>query len=39
MEEKEMKEQIESIFGIKIDTKDKTIEEEVKEILNLGDEE
>lgn len=39
MEEKEMKEQVESIFGIKIDTKDKTIEEEVKEILNLGDEE
>lgn len=39
MEEKEMKEQIENIIGIKIDTKDKTIEEEVKEILNLGDEE
>ena len=39
MEEKEMKEQVESIIGIKIDTKDKTIEEEVKEILNLGYEE
>ena len=36
MEDKELQEQIESIFGIKIDTKDKTIEEEVKEILNIN---
>ena len=35
MEDKELQEQIEPIFGIKIDTKDKTIEEEVKEILNI----
>ena len=37
MEEKDMKEQIESIFGIKIDNnKEKTIEDEVKEILNIN---
>lgn len=36
MEEKEMKEQIESIIGIKIDSnEEKTIEDEVKEILNI----
>ena len=36
MEEKEMKEQIENIIGIKIDNnKEKTIEDEVKEILNI----
>ena len=36
MEEKEIKEQIESIFKIKIDNnEEKTIEDEVKEILNL----
>ena len=36
MEEKDMKEQIESIFGIKIDNnEEKTIEDEVKEILNI----
>lgn len=40
MDEKEMREQIESIIGIKIDSnEEKTIEDEVKEILNLGDEE
>ena len=40
MEEKEMKEQIENIIGIEINNnKDKTIEDEVKEILNIGDEE
>ena len=40
MEEKEIKEQIENIIGIEIDNnKEKTIEDEVKEILNLGDEE
>lgn len=40
MEEKEIKEQIENIIGIKINNnKDKTIEDEVKEILNVGDEE
>lgn len=34
MEEKEMKEQIENIIGIKIDSnEEKTIEDEVKEIL------
>lgn len=36
MEEKEMKEQIEKIIGMKIDSnKEKTIEDEVKEILNI----
>lgn len=36
MEEKEMKEQIESIIGIKIDSnEEKTIEDEVKEILDI----
>ena len=36
MEEKEMKEQIENIIGIKIDSnEEKTIEDEVKEILNI----
>ena len=36
MEEKELQKQIESIFGIKIDNnEEKTVEEEVKEILNL----
>lgn len=36
MEDKEMKEQIESIIGIEIDNnKEKTIEDEVKEILNI----
>lgn len=35
MEEKEMKEQIESIFGIKIDSNDKTEKEQVEEILNI----
>lgn len=40
MEEKEMKEQIEKIIGMKIDSnKEKSVEDEVKEILNLGDEE
>jgi hypothetical protein len=40
MENKEMKEQIESIIGIEINNnKEKTIEDEVREILNLGDEE
>ena len=36
MEEKEIREQIESIIGIKIDNnEEKTIEDEVKEILNI----
>lgn len=36
MENKEMKEQIESIIGIEINNnKEKTIEDEVKEILNI----
>ena len=36
MEEKEIKEQIENIIGIEIDNnKEKTIEDEVKEILNI----
>ena len=36
MEEKELREQIENIIGIKIDNnKEKTIEDEVKEILNI----
>lgn len=36
LDEKEMKEQIESIIGIKIDNnEEKTIEDEVKEILNI----
>lgn len=36
MEEKEMKEQIENIIGIKIDSnEEKTIEDEIKEILNI----
>ena len=39
MEEKDMKEQIESILGVTVDTSEKSIEDEVKEILNLGDEE
>ena len=39
-EEKELREIIEKIIGIKIDNnEEKTIEDEVKEILNLGDEE
>lgn len=37
MEEKEMKEQIENIIGIKIDSnEEKTIEDEIKEILNIN---
>lgn len=40
MEDREIKEQIESIVGVQIDNnKEKTIEDEIKEILNLGDEE
>ena len=43
MEDKELQKQIESIFRIEIDNnKEKTIEtieDEIKEILNLGDEE
>ena len=36
MDEKEIKEEIESIIGIKIENnKEKTIEDEVKEILNI----
>lgn len=36
MEDKEIKEQIENIIGIEIDNnKEKTIEDEVKEILNM----
>lgn len=36
MNEKEMREQIESIIGIKIDSnEEKTIEDEVKEILDI----
>ena len=36
MEEKEMKEQIEKIIGMKIDSnEEKTIEDEIKEILNI----
>lgn len=36
MDEKEMREQIESIIGIKIDSnEEKSIREEVKEILNI----
>ena len=36
MEDKELQKQIESIIGIKIDNnEEKTVEEEVKEILNL----
>ena len=36
MEDKEIKEQIESIIGIKIESnKEKTIEDEIKEILNI----
>lgn len=36
MEEKEMKEQIENIIGIKIDNnEEKSVEDEVKEILNI----
>ena len=35
-----MKDTVENIFGIKIDdNEEKTIKDEVKEILNLGDEE
>lgn len=37
MEEKEMKEQIESIIGIKIDSnEEKTEKEQVEEILNIN---
>lgn len=39
MDEREMKEQIESILGVTVDTGEKSVEDEVKEILNLGDEE
>ena len=36
MEDKEIKKQVESIIGIKIDSnEEKTIEDEVKEILNI----
>ena len=36
MEDKEIKEQIENIIGIKIENnEEKTIEDEVKEILNI----
>ena len=35
MEDKEMKEQIESIFGIKIDNNDKTEKEQIEEILQI----
>ena len=35
MEDKEIKEQIESIFGIKIDTKDKTEKEQIEDILQI----
>lgn len=40
MDEREMRDTVENIIGIKIDNnEEKTIEDEVKEILNLGDEE
>ena len=39
MEDKEIREQIESLLGVTIDTDEKTIEQEINEILNLGDEE
>ena len=40
MQDKELQEQIEQIIGIEIENnKEKTIEDEVTEILNLGDEE
>ena len=35
MQDKELQEQIENIIGINIDNKEKTIEDEVKEILNI----
>ena len=36
MEDKELQKQIESMIGIKIDNnKEKTIEDEIKEILNI----
>lgn len=39
MEDNQIKEQIEKILGVTVDTGEKSIEDEVKEILNLGDEE
>ena len=43
MEDKELQKQIESIIRIEIDSNEEktieTIEDEIKEILNLGDEE
>ena len=43
MEDKELQKQIESIIRIEIDNNEEktieTIEDEIKEILNLGDEE
>ena len=35
MEDNQIKEQIESIFGIKIDTKDKTEKEQIEDILQI----
>ena len=35
MEEKDIQEQIEKIFGITIDNSDKTEKEQVEEILNI----
>ena len=35
MEEKEIKEQIESIFKIKIDSNDKTEKEQIEDILQI----
>ena len=35
MEDKEIKEQIESIFGIKIDSNDKTEKEQIEDILQI----
>lgn len=39
MKEEEIKKQIESLLGVTVDTGEKSIEDEIKEILNLGDEE
>lgn len=36
MEEKDIQEQIENIFGITIDNSDKTEKEQIEEILNIN---
>ena len=36
MKDKELREQIESLLGVTIDTDEKTIEDEINEILNIN---